>query len=96
MVAPGPDGLPRFSKIPLTTPEDRVVQAMAARSQLLGEVARKTQNWSTQLRLGMLSEENTEKLRKWMQYAQSLESLVITPETIDTLRFPDAPTEPNW
>lgn len=94
-VAAGPDGLPCFTEIPPPTKEDRVRQAKVARDAQLEEVTLKTQNWSTQLSLGMLSAENTEKLKAWMYYAQELESLVITQDTIDTLRFPVSPDEKN-
>ncbi|HCA6337321.1 TPA: tail fiber assembly protein, partial [Escherichia coli] len=41
---------------------------------LLQLVRDKTQLWDSQLRLGIISDENKQKLTEWMLYAQKVES----------------------
>ncbi|WP_047660629.1 tail fiber assembly protein, partial [Escherichia coli] len=44
------------------------------KQSLLQLVRDKTQLWDSQLRLGIISDENKQKLTEWMLYAQKVES----------------------
>ncbi|RBX44555.1 phage tail protein [Escherichia coli] len=48
----------------------------------------KTQLWDSQLRLGIISDENKQKLTEWMLYAQKVES---TDTSSLPVTFPEQP-----
>lgn len=85
----GKDGLPKWNKHPLLSPTELVKQAEYERILRLNEVSKYTQNWQTQLVLGIISENDRDKLLKWMRYAQSLQEMEIT--TITDLYWPQKP-----
>ena len=85
----GKDGLPKWNKHPLLSPAELVKQAEYERILRLNEVSKYTQNWQTQLMLGIISENDRGKLLKWMRYAQSLQEMEIT--TITDLCWPQKP-----
>ncbi|EFO1595189.1 tail fiber assembly protein [Escherichia coli] len=68
------------------TEEEQRQQAENEKQNLLQLVRDKTQLWDSQLRLGIISDENKQKLTEWMLYAQKVESIdtsilpVIFPE----------------
>ncbi|HFO6560351.1 TPA: tail fiber assembly protein, partial [Escherichia coli] len=49
-------------------------QAENEKQSLLQLVRDKTQLWDSQLRLGIISDENKQKLTEWMLFAQKVES----------------------
>ncbi|QAV24705.1 tail fiber assembly protein [Proteus hauseri] len=85
----GKDGLPQWNKHPLLSPIELVKQAQYERTLRLNEVSKYTQNWQTQLMLGIISENDKDKLLKWMKYAQLLQAMEIT--TIIDLHWPAKP-----
>ena len=56
------------------TEEEQRQQAENEKQSLLQLVRDKTQLWDSQLRLGIISDENKQKLTEWMLYAQKVES----------------------
>ncbi|MDA6186711.1 tail fiber assembly protein, partial [Escherichia coli] len=56
------------------TEEEQRQQAENEKQSLLQLVRDKTQLWDSQLRLGIISNENKQKLTEWMLYAQKVES----------------------
>ncbi|HBA8276425.1 TPA: tail fiber assembly protein [Escherichia coli] len=59
------------------TEEEQRQQAENEKQSLLQLVRDKTQLWDSQLRLGIISDENKQKLTEWMLYAQKVESGVL-------------------
>ncbi|HCP1524663.1 TPA: tail fiber assembly protein [Escherichia coli] len=57
------------------TEEELRQQAENKKQSLLQLVRDKTQLWDSQLRLGIISDENKQKLTEWMLYAQKVESI---------------------
>ncbi|NUV24328.1 hypothetical protein MS6204_03260 [Escherichia coli] len=56
------------------TEEEQRQQAENEKQSLLQLVRDKTQLWDSQLRLGIISDENKQKLTEWMLFAQKVES----------------------
>ncbi|WP_244565636.1 tail fiber assembly protein, partial [Escherichia coli] len=61
------------------TEEEQRQQAENEKQSLLQLVRDKTQLWDSQLRLGIISDENKQKLTEWMLYAQKVESTDTEP-----------------
>lgn len=70
------------------TEEERRQQAENEKQSLLQLVRDKTQLWDSQLRLGIISDENKQKLTEWMLYAQKVES---TDTSSLPVTFPEQP-----
>ncbi|PBN61597.1 tail fiber assembly protein, partial [Escherichia coli] len=70
------------------TEEEQRQQAENEKQSLLQLVRDKTQLWDSQLRLGIISDENKQKLTEWMLYAQKVES---TDTSILPVTFPEKP-----
>ncbi|WP_331254933.1 tail fiber assembly protein, partial [Escherichia coli] len=70
------------------TEEEQRQQAENEKQSLLQLVRDKTQLWDSQLRLGIISDENKQKLTAWMLYAQKVES---TDTSILPVTFPEQP-----
>ncbi|EJP4863717.1 tail fiber assembly protein [Escherichia coli] len=70
------------------TEEEQRQQAENEKQSLLQLVRDKTQLWDSQLRLGIISDENKQKLTKWMLYAQKVES---TDTSSLPVTFPEQP-----
>lgn len=56
-------------------PPDYVAEAEAQRAQLLVEANTVTADWRTELALGMLEEQDEQKLKGWMLYIKTLKAL---------------------
>ncbi|EBX2516045.1 tail fiber assembly protein [Salmonella enterica subsp. enterica serovar Virchow] len=70
------------------TEEEQRQQAENEKQSLLQLVRDKTQLWDSQLRLGIISDENKQKLTGWMLYAQKVES---TDTSSLPVTFPEQP-----
>ena len=70
------------------TEEEQRQQAENEKQSLLQLVRDKTQLWGSQLRLGIISDENKQKLTEWMLYAQKVES---TDTSSLPVTFPEQP-----
>ncbi|ENO1558173.1 tail fiber assembly protein [Escherichia coli] len=70
------------------TEEEQRQQAENEKQSLLQLVRDKTQLWDSQLRLGIISDENKQKLTEWMLYAQKVES---TDTSSLPVTFPEQP-----
>jgi len=70
------------------TEEEQRQQAENEKQSLLQLVRDKTQLWDSQLRLGIISDENKQKLTEWMHYAQKVES---TDTSSLPVTFPEQP-----
>ncbi|MDB7002737.1 tail fiber assembly protein [Escherichia coli] len=70
------------------TEEEQRQQAENEKQNLLQLVRDKTQLWDSQLRLGIISAENKQKLTEWMLYAQKVES---TDTSSLPVTFPEQP-----
>ncbi|HGB9743529.1 TPA: tail fiber assembly protein [Escherichia coli] len=70
------------------TEEEQRQQAENEKQSLLQLVRDKTQLWDSQLRLGIISDENKQKLTEWMLYAQKVES---TDTSCLPVTFPEQP-----
>ncbi|EFH8021385.1 tail fiber assembly protein [Escherichia coli] len=70
------------------TEEEQRQQAENEKQSLLQLVRDKTQLWDSQLRLGIISDENKLKLTEWMLYAQKVES---TDTSSLPVTFPEQP-----
>ena len=70
------------------TEEEQRQQAENEKQSLLQLVRDKTQLWDSQLRLGIISNENKQKLTEWMLYAQKVES---TDTSSQPVTFPEQP-----
>ncbi|EFA7269128.1 tail fiber assembly protein [Escherichia coli] len=70
------------------TEEEQRQQAENEKQSLLQLVRDKTQLWDSQLRLGIISNENKRKLTEWMLYAQKVES---TDTSSLPVTFPEQP-----
>ncbi|EEU5116738.1 tail fiber assembly protein [Escherichia coli] len=70
------------------TEEEQRQQAENEKQSLLQLVRDKTQLWDSQLRLGIISDENKQKLIEWMLYAQKVES---TDTSSLPVTFPEQP-----
>ncbi|EKO9886171.1 tail fiber assembly protein [Escherichia coli] len=70
------------------TEEEQRQQAENEKQSLLQLVRDKTQLWDSQLRLGIISDENKQKLTEWMLYAQKIES---TDTSSLPVTFPEQP-----
>ncbi|HAI5102045.1 TPA: tail fiber assembly protein [Escherichia coli] len=70
------------------TEEEQRQQAKNEKQSLLQLVRDKTQLWDSQLRLGIISDENKQKLTEWMLYAQKVES---TDTSSLPVTFPEQP-----
>ena len=70
------------------TEEEQKQQAENEKQNLLQLVRDKTQLWDSQLRLGIISDENKQKLTEWMLYAQKVES---TDTSSLPVTFPEQP-----
>ena len=70
------------------TEEEQRQQAENEKQSLLQLVRDKTQLWDSQLRLGIISDENKQKLTEWMLYAQKVES---TDSSSLPVTFPEQP-----
>ncbi|EEW4360601.1 tail fiber assembly protein [Escherichia albertii] len=70
------------------TEEEQRQQAENEKQNLLQLVRDKTQLWDSQLRLGIISDENKQKLTEWMLYAQKVESIDTS---ILPVTFPEQP-----
>ncbi|HEI2923360.1 TPA: tail fiber assembly protein [Escherichia coli] len=70
------------------TEEEQRQQAENEKQSLLQLVRDKTQLWDSQLRLGIISNENKQKLTEWMLYAQKVES---TDTSSLPVTFPEQP-----
>ncbi|EDX0714578.1 tail fiber assembly protein [Escherichia coli] len=70
------------------TEEEQRQQAENEKQSLLQLVRNKTQLWDSQLRLGIISDENKQKLTEWMLFAQKVES---TDTSSLPVTFPEQP-----
>ncbi|EFG3223050.1 tail fiber assembly protein [Escherichia coli] len=70
------------------TEEEQRQQAENEKQSLLQLVRDKTQLWDSQLRLGIISDENKQKLTEWMLFAQKVES---TDTSSLPVTFPEQP-----
>ncbi|MEE6812961.1 tail fiber assembly protein [Escherichia coli O13:H15] len=70
------------------TEQEQRQQAENEKQSLLQLVRDKTQLWDSQLRLGIISDENKQKLTEWMLYAQKVES---TDTSSLPVTFPEQP-----
>ncbi|MCU7311812.1 tail fiber assembly protein, partial [Escherichia albertii] len=70
------------------TEEEQRQQAENEKQNLLQLVRDKTQLWDSQLRLGIISAENKQKLTEWLLYAQKVES---TDTSVLPVTFPEQP-----
>ncbi|EEX2837139.1 tail fiber assembly protein [Escherichia coli] len=70
------------------TEEEQRQQAENEKQNLLQLVRDKTQLWDSQLRLGIISAENKQKLTEWLLYAQKVES---TDTSVLPATFPEQP-----
>ncbi|MEJ1617422.1 tail fiber assembly protein [Escherichia coli] len=70
------------------TEEEQRQQAENEKQNLLQLVRDKTQLWDSQLRLGIISDENKQKLTEWLLYAQKVES---TDTSVLPVTFPEQP-----
>ncbi|HGD7959300.1 TPA: tail fiber assembly protein [Escherichia coli] len=70
------------------TEEEQRQQAENEKQSLLQLVRDKTQLWDSQLRLGIISAENKQKLTEWMLFAQKVES---TDTSSLPVTFPEQP-----
>ncbi|EAC1472184.1 tail fiber assembly protein [Escherichia coli] len=70
------------------TEEEQRQQAENEKQSLLQLVRDKTQLWDSQLRLGIISDENKQKLTEWVLYAQKVES---TDTSSLPVTFPEQP-----
>ena len=70
------------------TEKEQRQQAENEKQSLLQLVRDKTQLWDSQLRLGIISDENKQKLTEWMLFAQKVES---TDTSSLPVTFPEQP-----
>lgn len=85
----GENGLPQWDKYLPLSEDELIKQAQYERTSRLNEVVKYTQNWQSQLMLGIISKNDKASLLKWMNYAQQLQAMEIT-TTTDLIR-PEKP-----
>ncbi|MFL3315077.1 tail fiber assembly protein, partial [Enterobacter asburiae] len=81
----GDDGRPAWADIPPQTPEQIQAQAEKERQRLLTNAISFTDDWRTELSLGIISDEDKAKLAEWMKYIKAVKE-------IDTSN----PADINW
>ncbi|EME9955891.1 tail fiber assembly protein, partial [Escherichia coli] len=79
----------------LPVPVDYVAKAEAERQRLLMTAQDITSGWATDLALGILSDEEKEKLKVWRIYAKSLQALdfsaIADKTAYDNIGWPEQP-----
>lgn len=64
----------------------------AEKARLLADVSAITENWRTQLMLGIITDEDRKKLTAWMLYAQELQA-VNTQRALSEIQWPEVPAD---
>ncbi len=84
------DGMPAWLDVPPPTPEQYVQQAERQKSGLLNDANNITDDWRTELALGIISDEDKASLISWMQYIKAVKA-------VDTSKAPNLawPPLPN-
>ncbi|EHL1290562.1 TPA: tail fiber assembly protein, partial [Escherichia coli] len=79
----------------LPVPVDYVAKAEAERQRLLMTAQDITSGWATDLALGILSDEEKEKLKVWRIYAKELQSMdfstIADKTAYDNIDWPEQP-----
>lgn len=90
----GSDGLPKWEVIPPPTIEElkaaTIAEAEQKKSQLLAEASEVTRGWQTDLLLGIISDEDKEKLIAWRGYIKALNAVDTSSTEIN---WPERPAE---
>lgn len=84
------NGMPAWVDAPLPTHEQYVQQAERQKSELLNDASNITNDWRTELALGIISDEDKATLIVWMAYIKEIKAL-------DVSKAPDItwPTQPS-
>ncbi|VEJ54298.1 tail fiber assembly protein [Pragia fontium] len=85
----GVDGLPTWISIPEPIKTQYVATAEIEKYNRISEANRITQTWQTQLILGIISEQDREKLTNWMLYLQAVQA--IETQAAPDIDWPKAP-----
>lgn len=75
--------------VPEPTPEEQRAAAEQFRDGLLQNANKVTADWRTELALGIISDEDKEKLIKWMQYIKDVKAVDVS--TAPEILWPDKP-----
>ena len=73
-------------------PHDYVAEATAQKNELLALYRQVTANWNTDLLLGDISEEDRAKLKEWVAWRKSVESIDVSTASEEApITFPEHP-----
>lgn len=87
----GDDGMPVWADIPPKTPEQLQVQAEKEQQHLLNTASVITEDWRTELALGIISNDDKAKLTAWMGYIKQVKSVKIEEAKEPGFSWPEQP-----
>lgn len=88
--AAGDDGYPEWVDVPPPTPTQYVQVADAQKVSLLSNANSITDDWRTELALGIISDEDKASLISWMQYIKVVRS--VDTSTAPNIAWPKKPS----
>lgn len=83
------DGMPAWVDVPPPTPEQHVQQAERKKSELITEATNITDDWRTELALGIISGDDKSSLISWMQYIKAVKA--VDTSAVPGVVWPDKP-----
>lgn len=90
----GEDGLPAWADAPSITKdeikESQVIEASQNKSLILSSAKDTISGWQTDLLLGIISDEDKQRLILWREYIKKVEA--INPEDAPKIKWPELPT----
>lgn len=87
----GKDGMPAWADLPEPTHEELVKQAEVKRQYLLSGASFVTSDWRTNLALGIIDDEEKEKLTEWMKYIRAVKAVDVS--TAPDIQWPEEPAK---
>lgn len=89
MRIPDKDGNPSWGDIPAPTPEQAIGIAEHEKQLRLTHANSVVADWRTELTLGAISDEDKDRLIKWMAYIKALKA--VDTSTAPNIKWPDKP-----
>lgn len=90
----GEDGLPAWADAPSITKDEikasQVIEASQNKSLILSSAKDTISGWQTDLLLGIISDEDKQRLILWREYIKKVEA--INPEDAPKIKWPELPT----
>ncbi|ELW9468678.1 tail fiber assembly protein [Enterobacter asburiae] len=85
------DGYPAWTDIPPQTPEQLQEQAEKERQRLLNYASSITEDWRTELALGIIGDEDKAKLTAWMAYIKDVKAIPVSVAIEQGFSWPNKP-----